>query len=82
MRRLSRTQGVIHVPHVCCERRTRSHILRPCAQLWENVRASGASVYIDAPEDIEMAHRAGVRAIGVLGGSPCRAAVRPAGRLD
>jgi len=28
-------------------------------------------VYIgDAPEDIEMAHRAGVRAIGVLGGSP------------
>jgi HAD superfamily hydrolase (TIGR01509 family) len=29
------------------------------------------SVYIgDAPEDIEMAHRAGVRAIGVLGGSP------------
>jgi HAD superfamily hydrolase (TIGR01509 family) len=30
-----------------------------------------SSVYIgDAPEDIEMAHRAGVRAIGVLGGSP------------
>ena len=29
------------------------------------------SVYIgDAPEDVEMAHRAGVRAIGVLGGSP------------
>jgi HAD superfamily hydrolase (TIGR01662 family) len=29
-----------------------------------------ASVYVgDAPEDIEMAHRAGVRAIGVLGGS-------------
>jgi HAD superfamily hydrolase (TIGR01509 family) len=29
------------------------------------------SVYIgDAPEDIQMAHRAGVRAIGVLGGSP------------
>ena len=28
-------------------------------------------VYVgDAPEDIEMAHRAGVRAIGVLGGSP------------
>ena len=30
-----------------------------------------SSVYIgDAPEDIEMAHRAGVRAVGVLGGSP------------
>src|SRR5712691_3793892 len=30
-----------------------------------------ACVYVgDAPEDIEMAHRAGVRAIGVLGGSP------------
>jgi HAD superfamily hydrolase (TIGR01509 family) len=28
-------------------------------------------VYVgDAPEDIEMAHRAGLRAIGVLGGSP------------
>jgi HAD superfamily hydrolase (TIGR01509 family) len=33
--------------------------------------APNACVYIgDAPEDIEMAHRAGVRAIGVLGGSP------------
>jgi len=28
-------------------------------------------VYVgDAPEDVEMAHRAGMRAIGVLGGSP------------
>jgi HAD superfamily hydrolase (TIGR01662 family) len=38
----------------------------------EKLRAQPqASVYIgDAPEDIEMAHRAGVRAIGVLGGSP------------
>jgi HAD superfamily hydrolase (TIGR01509 family) len=37
-----------------------------------NLRALPQScVYIgDAPEDIEMAHRAGVRAIGVLGGSP------------
>ena len=37
-----------------------------------NLRAvPQACVYIgDAPEDIEMAHRAGVRAIGVLGGSP------------
>jgi pyrophosphatase PpaX len=33
--------------------------------------APQACVYVgDAPEDVEMAHRAGVRAIGVLGGSP------------
>ncbi len=32
--------------------------------------APNVSVYVgDAPEDIQMAHRAGVRAIGVLGGS-------------
>jgi len=37
------------------------------------------SVYIgDAPEDIEMAHRAGVRAIGVLGGSPVPERLRAA----
>jgi HAD superfamily hydrolase (TIGR01509 family) len=37
------------------------------------------SVYIgDAPEDIEMAHRAGVRAIGVLGGSPVPQRLRAA----
>ncbi len=37
----------------------------------EEMRASPqSSIYIgDAPEDIEMAHRAGVRAIGVIGGS-------------
>ncbi len=36
-------------------------------------------VYIgDAPEDIEMAHRAGVRAIGVLGGSPVPRRLRAA----
>jgi HAD superfamily hydrolase (TIGR01509 family) len=36
-------------------------------------------VYVgDAPEDIEMAHRAGVRAIGVLGGSPVPARLRSA----
>jgi HAD superfamily hydrolase (TIGR01509 family) len=36
-------------------------------------------VYIgDAPEDIEMAHRAGMRAIGVLGGSPVRERLRAA----
>jgi phosphoglycolate phosphatase-like HAD superfamily hydrolase len=38
-----------------------------------------ACVYIgDAPEDIEMAHRAGVRAIGVLGGSPVPERLRAA----
>jgi HAD superfamily hydrolase (TIGR01509 family) len=38
-----------------------------------------ASVYVgDAPEDVEMAHRAGVRAIGVLGGSPVPERLRAA----
>ena len=41
--------------------------------------APRASVYIgDAPEDIEMAHQAGVRAIGVLGGSPVPQRLRAA----
>src|ERR1700730_6307890 len=36
-------------------------------------------VYVgDAPEDIEMAHRAGMRAIGVLGGSPVPERLRDA----
>jgi HAD superfamily hydrolase (TIGR01509 family) len=36
-------------------------------------------VYVgDAPEDIEMAHRAGMRAIGVLGGSPVPERLREA----
>ncbi len=36
-------------------------------------------VYIgDAPEDIEMAHRAGMRAIGILGGSPVPERLRAA----
>jgi HAD superfamily hydrolase (TIGR01509 family) len=36
-------------------------------------------IYIgDAPEDIEMAHRAGMRAIGVLGGSPVPQRLRAA----
>ncbi|MBZ5659800.1 MAG: HAD family hydrolase [Acidobacteriia bacterium] len=36
-------------------------------------------IYIgDAPEDIEMAHRAGVRGIGVLGGSPVPERLRAA----
>jgi len=44
----------------------------PLRMALEKLRAHPqTSVYIgDAPEDIEMAHRAGVRAIGVLGGSP------------
>jgi len=47
----------------------------------EKLRAAPhASVYIgDAPEDIEMAHRAGVRAIGVLSGSPVPERLRAAG---
>jgi HAD superfamily hydrolase (TIGR01509 family) len=53
------------------------------APMWvalEKLRAAPhASVYIgDAPEDIEMAHRAGVRAIGVLGGSPVPERLRAA----
>ena len=45
-----------------------------------NLRAlPQTSVYIgDAPEDIEMAHRAGMRAIGVLGGSPVPERLRAA----
>src|SRR5260370_1136011 len=36
-------------------------------------------VYIgDAPEDIQMAHRAGMRAVGVLGGSPVPERLRAA----
>ncbi len=41
--------------------------------------SSDVCIYIgDAPEDIEMAHRAGVRAIGVLGGSPVPVRLRAA----
>ena len=44
----------------------------PLRMALEKLRAAPqASIYIgDAPEDIEMAHRAGMPAIGVLGGSP------------
>jgi phosphoglycolate phosphatase-like HAD superfamily hydrolase len=46
----------------------------------EKLRAAPqSSVYIgDAPEDIEMAHRAGMRAVGVLGGSPVPERLRAA----
>jgi HAD superfamily hydrolase (TIGR01509 family) len=52
----------------------------PLKMALEKLRAfPQASVYIgDAPEDIEMAHRAGMRAIGVLGGSPVPKRLRAA----
>jgi HAD superfamily hydrolase (TIGR01509 family) len=52
----------------------------PLRMALEKLRAlPQTSVYIgDAPEDIEMAHRAGVRAIGVLGGSPVPQRLRAA----
>jgi HAD superfamily hydrolase (TIGR01509 family) len=52
----------------------------PLRMALEKLRAlPQTSVYIgDAPEDIEMAHRAGVRAIGVLGGSPVPERLRAA----
>ncbi len=52
----------------------------PLRMALEQLRAlPQTSVYIgDAPEDIEMAHRAGVRAIGVFGGSPVPERLRAA----
>ena len=52
----------------------------PLRMSLEKLRARPqASVYVgDAPEDVEMAHRAGVRAIGVLGGSPVPKRLRAA----
>jgi HAD superfamily hydrolase (TIGR01509 family) len=52
----------------------------PLRMALEKLRAlPKASVYIgDAPEDIEMAHRAGMRAVGVLGGSPVPERLRAA----
>jgi HAD superfamily hydrolase (TIGR01509 family) len=52
----------------------------PLRMALEKLRAlPRASVYVgDAPEDIEMAHRAGMRAIGVLGGSPVPERLRAA----
>jgi HAD superfamily hydrolase (TIGR01509 family) len=52
----------------------------PLRMALEQLRAlPQSSVYIgDAPEDIEMAHRAGVRAIGVLAGSPVPERLRAA----
>lgn len=57
---------------ICCEDapRRKPHPA-PLRMALEAMRAlPQSSIYIgDAPEDIEMAHRAGVRAIGVIGGS-------------
>jgi len=57
---------------ICCEDapRRKPHPA-PLRMALEKMRAlPQSSIYIgDAPEDIEMAHRAGVRAIGVIGGS-------------
>jgi HAD superfamily hydrolase (TIGR01509 family) len=52
----------------------------PLRMAMEQLRLSPeACIYIgDAPEDIEMAHRAGVRGIGVLGGSPVPQRLRAA----
>jgi HAD superfamily hydrolase (TIGR01662 family) len=52
----------------------------PLRMALEKLRApQQSSVYIgDAPEDVEMAHRAGVRAVGVLGGSPVPERLRAA----
>jgi HAD superfamily hydrolase (TIGR01509 family) len=52
----------------------------PLRMALERLRiAPKVCVYVgDAPEDIEMAHRAGMRAIGVLGGSPVPERLRAA----
>jgi len=52
----------------------------PLRMALERLRALPQTcVYIgDAPEDVEMAHRAGMRAVGVLGGSPVPERLRAA----
>jgi HAD superfamily hydrolase (TIGR01509 family) len=58
---------------ICCEDapRRKPHPAPMRMALGKLKASPQACVYVgDAPEDIEMAHRAGVRAIGVLGGSP------------
>lgn len=66
---------------ICCEDAPkRKPHPAPLQMALEQLRAHPkASVYIgDAPEDIEMAHRAGVRAVGVLSGSPVPERLRAA----
>ena len=52
----------------------------PLRMALEKLRATPrVCVYVgDAPEDVEMAHRAGMRAVGVLGGSPVPERLRAA----
>ena len=45
---------------------------------YEPLNCERVALIGDAPEDIEMAHRAGMRAIGVLGGSPVPERLRDA----
>jgi HAD superfamily hydrolase (TIGR01509 family) len=83
VRRQLREQGVsaMFLAKVCCEDapRRKPHPA-PLRIALDKLRApQQTSVYIgDAPEDIEMAHRAGVRAVGVLGGSPVPERLRAA----
>ena len=66
---------------VCCEdAEKRKPHPAPLRVALDRLRAlPRASVYIgDAPEDVEMAHRAGLRAIGVLAGSPVPERLRAA----
>jgi len=50
-----------------------SRIRLPCVWLCANVLGPAACVYVgDSPEDLEMARRAGVRPIAVLGPFPTR----------
>jgi HAD superfamily hydrolase (TIGR01662 family) len=75
VRRQLRERGVsaMFLVKVCSEDapRRKPHPA-PLRMALDKLRApQQTSVYIgDAPEDVEMAHRAGVRAVGVLGGSP------------
>jgi pyrophosphatase PpaX len=73
--------SALFLTKVCCEDAPRRKPNpAPMRIALEKLRAEPwASVYVgDAPEDIEMAHRAGVRAIGVLGGSPVPQRLRAA----
>ena len=66
---------------VCSEDapRRKPHPAPLCTALGKLRLSPKVCVYVgDAPEDIEMAHRAGMRAIGVLGGSPVPARLRAA----
>ena len=83
VRRQLREHGVssIFLVKVCSEDapRRKPHPA-PLRMALDKLRAPPrVCVYVgDAPEDIEMAHRAGVRAIGVLGGSPVPQRLRAA----